>query len=169
AERIREPFLGGKRPTTEPSARHHHHPQGEGEGEAKISAVRDYEQIRKRYEAAALNVPPSSSRLPPLEPPLEDDDDNDDDDDDDDDPSRRPRDFFFCPVWRVEEDLPAAARTLYGRAADRAGVPLGSVVRCAAQVERRLEVWCSRRAREESDKGKGKGREMKMEMEEDDD
>ncbi|KAI0014246.1 hypothetical protein F4779DRAFT_1336 [Xylariaceae sp. FL0662B] len=62
----------------------------------------------------------------------------------------------FCPVWRSEEDLPDAAKTLYGRAADLAAIPLNTLIRSATQVERRLEVWCIQRAKRERDKGKGK-------------
>ncbi|RYP91371.1 hypothetical protein DL770_002511 [Monosporascus sp. CRB-9-2] len=54
---------------------------------------------------------------------------------------RHPRDS--CPVWRSEEDLPDVARLLYLEAAEMAAVPLVSLVRAAAQVERRLEAWRS--------------------------
>ncbi|KAI1638658.1 hypothetical protein F4809DRAFT_239794 [Biscogniauxia mediterranea] len=155
AERIREPFLGEKRPTSpEP-------PQPPGSSATYTTG----EQIRRRYEV--LN---SSVRY--LEPAQADkhphDNNNDEEDDDDEgeegdgnnaeDPARNPRDF--CPIWRTEEDLPPAAKVLYSRAADLAGIPLSNVVRCATQVERRLEVWSSGRTKEEDrrrrDKGKGK-------------
>ncbi|RYO75486.1 hypothetical protein DL762_010024 [Monosporascus cannonballus] len=66
---------------------------------------------------------------------------------------RQPRDS--CPVWRSEEDLPDVARLLYSEAAEMAAVPLASLVRAAAQAERRLEVWCTQRAKERREKGKG--------------
>ena len=59
-------------------------------------------------------------------------------------------------MWRSEDDLPEMARALYRAAADLVAVPALTLVRAAAQVERRLEVWCLRRARRRRDKGKGK-------------
>ena len=70
---------------------------------------------------------------------------------------RLPRDF--CPVWRSEDDLPETARALYREAAALAAVPTATLVRAAAQVEHRLEVWGLRRAQRGRDKGKGKGKE----------
>ena len=76
------------------------------------------------------------------------------DEDEDSETRRHPRDF--CPVWRSEDDLPETARALYREAAALAAVPTATLVRAAAQVERRLEVWGLRRARRARDKGKGK-------------
>lgn len=79
--------------------------------------------------------------------------------DEDEENTRQPRDF--CPVWRSEEDLPDIARMLYREAAERAAIPLVVLVRAAAQVERRLEVWCMQRAKERRrEKGKGKATEV---------
>ena len=78
----------------------------------------------------------------------------DEDEDEDSKTRRHPRDF--CPVWRSEDDLPETARALYREAAALAAVPTATLVRAAAQVERRLEVWGLRRARRARDKGKGK-------------
>ncbi|KAK8091156.1 Pol I core factor CF [Apiospora phragmitis] len=52
-----------------------------------------------------------------------------------------------CPVWRTEDDLPAAAKVFYKEAAKTAAVPLRSLINAAAQVERRLEIWCVQRER----------------------
>ncbi|KAI1083624.1 hypothetical protein F5B20DRAFT_595573 [Whalleya microplaca] len=71
-------------------------------------------------------------------------------------PKKQERDF--CPVWRSEEELPDVAKTLYGRAAELAVIPLSALIRSAGQVERSLEVWCIQRARRKRDKGKGKGK-----------
>jgi RNA polymerase I-specific transcription initiation factor RRN7 len=64
----------------------------------------------------------------------------------------------LCPIWRSERDLPDAAKVLYGKAAELAGIPLATLIRGAAQVERRLELWCIQKAKEKSEgKDKGKG------------
>ncbi|ORY64898.1 uncharacterized protein BCR38DRAFT_523464 [Pseudomassariella vexata] len=61
-------------------------------------------------------------------------------------PQRLERDF--CPVWRTEEDLPEVAKVFYQTAADLATIQLGTLVTAAAQVERRLELWCLEREKE---------------------
>ncbi|KAK7957131.1 uncharacterized protein PG986_006353 [Apiospora aurea] len=53
----------------------------------------------------------------------------------------------YCPVWRTEDDLPRTARMFYKEAAKTAAVPLRSLINAAAQVERRLEIWCVQRER----------------------
>ncbi|KXJ92346.1 hypothetical protein Micbo1qcDRAFT_162593 [Microdochium bolleyi] len=55
---------------------------------------------------------------------------------------------LWCPIWRTPEDLPQTARFFYEEAAALAAVPLSTLVRACAQVERRLEVWCEQRSRE---------------------
>lgn len=71
--------------------------------------------------------------------------------------TQQPRDL--CPVWRSEDDLPNVAKLLYREAAELAAIPLVVLIRAAAQVERRLEVWCIQRAKERRrEKGKGKGK-----------
>lgn len=61
---------------------------------------------------------------------------------------RKPRsDRDYCPVWRTEDDLPEAARIFYKEAAKTAAVPLRNLINAAAQVERRLEMWCVQRER----------------------
>ncbi|CAJ2514249.1 Uu.00g023680.m01.CDS01 [Anthostomella pinea] len=72
------------------------------------------------------------------------------------DHKKQPRDL--CPIWRSEEDLPDAARMLFIKAADLAAIPLDTLIRCASQVERRLEVWCVEKGKERRDRGKGKGK-----------
>lgn len=101
---------------------------------------KEAERIRNRYEAVN-----SSMKL--VEPVL-----------DSEDPEmvekKQPRDF--CPVWRTEEDLPDAAKVLYGTAARLAAIPLTTLIRGATQVETRLEAWCNQKVRQERDTGKGK-------------
>ncbi|KAI0828442.1 hypothetical protein F5Y06DRAFT_283211 [Hypoxylon sp. FL0890] len=128
-ERIREPFEKQKRPSN-PS--HQRKPSNED---------RENEHIRSRYEA--LN---SSLRI--IEPVPEPEDPENE--------RTEKQDRDFCPVWRTQEDLPDAAKTLYNKAADLAAIPLNTLIRGAAQVERRLEVWCTQRARQQREKGKGK-------------
>ncbi|KAK7981601.1 hypothetical protein PG996_009291 [Apiospora saccharicola] len=53
----------------------------------------------------------------------------------------------YCPVWRTEDDLPEAAKIFYKEAAKAAAVPLRNLINAAAQVERRLEMWCVQRER----------------------
>lgn len=53
----------------------------------------------------------------------------------------------YCPVWRTEEDLPETAKMFYREAAKTAAIPLRSLINAAAQVERRLEMWCVQRER----------------------
>ncbi|KAK6852789.1 Ubiquitin-like protein [Apiospora arundinis] len=53
----------------------------------------------------------------------------------------------YCPVWRTEEDLPETAKMFYREAAKTAATPLRSLINAAAQVERRLEMWCVQRER----------------------
>ncbi|KAK8051050.1 Ubiquitin-like protein [Apiospora rasikravindrae] len=53
----------------------------------------------------------------------------------------------YCPVWRTEDDLPRTAKMFYKEAAKTAAVPLRSLINAAAQVERRLEIWCVQRER----------------------
>ncbi|KAI1817500.1 hypothetical protein GGS20DRAFT_532466 [Poronia punctata] len=57
-----------------------------------------------------------------------------------DDEKIQPRNL--CPVWRFEADLPDAAKALYKRAAELAGIPLITLIRGAMQVERQIELWC---------------------------
>ncbi|RYP03709.1 hypothetical protein DL764_004970 [Monosporascus ibericus] len=57
--------------------------------------------------------------------------------------ARQRQPWDSCPAWRTEEDLPDVARLLYSEAAEMAAVPLASLVRAAAQAERRLEAWRS--------------------------
>ncbi|KAI1339507.1 hypothetical protein F5Y15DRAFT_74907 [Xylariaceae sp. FL0016] len=59
-----------------------------------------------------------------------------------------------CPVWRTEEDLPEAAKAVYSQAAELAALPLSTLIQCAVQVERQLELWNDR----QKSKGKGKGK-----------
>ncbi|KAI1493495.1 hypothetical protein F5X96DRAFT_184320 [Biscogniauxia mediterranea] len=159
AERIREPFLGEKRPTSpEP-------PQPPGSSATYTTG----EQIRRRYEVLNSSVrylePAQADKHPHDNNNEEEEDEREEGDRNNaEGPARHPRDF--CPIWRTEEDLPPAAKVLYSRAADLAGIPLSNVVRCATQVERRLEVWSSGRTKEEDrrrrDKGKGKAVLMDM-------
>lgn len=53
----------------------------------------------------------------------------------------------YCPVWRTEDDLPEAAKIFYKEAAKTAAVPLRNLINAAAQIERRLEIWCVERER----------------------
>ncbi|KAI5926212.1 hypothetical protein F4810DRAFT_707824 [Camillea tinctor] len=158
AERIREPFLGEKRLTP-------------AEPRVDNAAASTGEQIRRRYEevlnTSVRYVEPKDKY--PDRRSMDNDSDDEDEDDEEERTEKHPRDL--CPVWRTEEDLPPAAKMLYGRAADLAGLPLSLVVRCATQVERRLEVWgSSRRVREEKRKkrDKGKGKEVAMDIGDDD-
>jgi len=52
-----------------------------------------------------------------------------------------------CPVWRTEDDLPEVAKMFYKEAAKTAAIPLRTLINAAAQVERRLEMWCVQRER----------------------
>ncbi|KAJ2991255.1 hypothetical protein NUW58_g2576 [Xylaria curta] len=61
----------------------------------------------------------------------------------------------LCPIWRSEADLPDAAKVLYTKAAELAAIPLTTLIRGAAQVERQLELWCIRKTKGD-EKGKGK-------------
>ncbi|KAI0532616.1 hypothetical protein GGR58DRAFT_489604 [Xylaria digitata] len=63
----------------------------------------------------------------------------------------------LCPIWRREADLPDAAKVLYSKAAELAGIPLATLVRGAVQVEKQLEIWCIQKTRGNK-KGKSKGR-----------
>ncbi|KAI1107043.1 hypothetical protein F4804DRAFT_258391 [Jackrogersella minutella] len=101
----------------------------------------DIERIRNRY--AALNE--STKVVEPVPEP-----------EDLENQKREKQARDFCPVWRTQEDLPHAAKVLYEKAANLAAINLNTLIRGAAQVERRLEVWCTQRARRERDKGKGK-------------
>ncbi|KAI0597446.1 hypothetical protein F4775DRAFT_593364 [Biscogniauxia sp. FL1348] len=164
AERIREPFLGEKRPTSpEP-------PQPRWDSAASTTG----EQIQRRYEVLNSSVRYLEPVQVDKQPHNNNNNDGNDDNDDEGvgrdgnvakDPTRNPQDF--CPIWRTEDDLPPAAKVLYNRAADLAGIPLSDVVRCATQVERRLEMWSCGRTGEERrrrDKGKGKGKDVLMDM-----
>ncbi|KAI1148815.1 hypothetical protein F4825DRAFT_464607 [Nemania diffusa] len=73
----------------------------------------------------------------------------------------------LCPIWRSEKDLPDAAKVLYRKAAELAGIPLETLIRGATQVERQLELWCIQK-RKENGKGKGRGR-PKLVVDDDDD
>ncbi|KAI0198946.1 hypothetical protein F4808DRAFT_472072 [Astrocystis sublimbata] len=66
----------------------------------------------------------------------------------------------LCPVWRNEEDLPDAAKVLYGKAAELTAIPLVTLIRGAVQLEKHLEDWCARRTRKGKGKGKGKANEV---------
>ncbi|KAI0132773.1 hypothetical protein BJ170DRAFT_261598 [Xylariales sp. AK1849] len=68
----------------------------------------------------------------------------------------------FCPVWRTEDDLTAAAKAFYQQAATLAAIPLKTLITAAFQVERQLEVWSAEKERAKrketanpKDKGKG--------------
>ncbi|KAI0478998.1 hypothetical protein GGR56DRAFT_355464 [Xylariaceae sp. FL0804] len=127
-ERIREPFLGEKR-TTEPS-------QQEPDAEA------DRHRIKKRYAALDYSIKLVGSAEGDTEPEVGG--------------ANHARDF--CPVWRAEEDLPEVAKAFYRKAAELAAIPLNTLIRSAAQVERQLEIWCLRKSKEKQDsieKGKG--------------
>jgi RNA polymerase I-specific transcription initiation factor RRN7 len=63
----------------------------------------------------------------------------------------------LCPVWRSEEDLPEAAKVLYGKAAELASIKMITLIRAAKQVERQLELWCIQKTKGDI-KGKGKGK-----------
>ncbi|KAH9908602.1 hypothetical protein F4778DRAFT_354333 [Xylariomycetidae sp. FL2044] len=133
-ERIREPFQEQKR-LSEPA-------RSRSDQEELIGA--GYEQIRARY--AILN-----SAMTPVEPVEAYASDEE---------KRHPRNF--CPVWRSEADLPPVAKVLYARAAGLAALPLDTLLLCAVQVERQLEVWCLKQAKEKrgKEKGKGKGKQV---------
>ncbi|KAI1172720.1 hypothetical protein F4777DRAFT_493012 [Nemania sp. FL0916] len=67
----------------------------------------------------------------------------------------------LCPIWRTESDLPQAAKVLYGKAAELAAVQLITLIRAAAQVERKVELWCKPKTKKDADaqdKGKGKAK-----------
>ncbi|KAI0387477.1 hypothetical protein F5Y04DRAFT_240266 [Hypomontagnella monticulosa] len=128
AERLREPFKGPERPPNPSNPNE----QSDEDGDTR--------QIRNRYEV--MNG--SMKLVEPIPDP--------------EDPEtvekKQPRDF--CPVWRTEEDLPVAAKALYGTAAKLTFIPLTTLVRAATQVETRLEAWCNQKTRRERDNGKGK-------------
>ncbi|KAK5624907.1 hypothetical protein RRF57_000624 [Xylaria bambusicola] len=67
----------------------------------------------------------------------------------------KPEPRNLCPVWRQEADLPGAAKVLYSKAAGLAAIPLATLLRGSAQVERQIELWCIQRSKK---KGKGKDR-----------
>ncbi|KAI0165675.1 hypothetical protein GGR57DRAFT_512730 [Xylariaceae sp. FL1272] len=93
------------------------------------------DRIKERYQT--LN-----QSLTPIEPVAFDTSENE---------RTQPRNL--CPVWRLEEDLPDVAKSLYQKAASLAALPLATLLRGATQVEKQLEYWCRQRMRE---KGKGK-------------
>ncbi|KAI1142116.1 hypothetical protein F5Y05DRAFT_369724 [Hypoxylon sp. FL0543] len=128
SERIREAFEGQKRPSS-PSRQYE-----------QLNEDREHECIRDKYEA--LN---SSLKITDPVPDPKDEDGR---------AGKQPRDL--CPVWRTQEDLPDAARALYSKAADLTAIPLNTLVRGVVQVERRLEVWCTQRAKQQREEGKGK-------------
>ncbi|KAI1379327.1 hypothetical protein F4677DRAFT_408632 [Hypoxylon crocopeplum] len=131
AERIRQPFEGQKRPSN---------PRIEDE---QSNEDRDAERIRSRY--TELNGSIREVELVPDPEGAENETEQ-----------KQPK--GSCPVWRTQEELPDAAKALYGRAASLAAIPLNRLIRGATQVEKRLEAWCIQRARQTRDKGKGKGK-----------
>ncbi|KAK9778455.1 hypothetical protein SCAR479_04477 [Seiridium cardinale] len=54
----------------------------------------------------------------------------------------------FCPTWRTEDELPAAAKAFYREAAELSAIPLSILILASAQVERRLEVWAAKHEKE---------------------
>ncbi|KAL7627374.1 hypothetical protein AAE478_001567 [Parahypoxylon ruwenzoriense] len=137
-ERIREPFGGQKRPTT---------PGDQNKGGINRDTEEDSERLRKRFRV--LND--SMVVVEPIP-------DEDTEDAGEKEKKKKEEARDLCPVWRSEEDLPDAARGLYGKAASLAAIPLNTLIRGVGQVERRLEVWCIQRAKRERDKGKRKGK-----------
>ncbi len=136
AEVLREPFMSHRRLTSPMSNKR---TAEEGDSDAEIA--RGYRAVNRSIKIVEAVPDPS------------------DDDEEEDEDVRQPRDF--CPVWRGEEDLPDAARTLYREAAELAATPLLVLVRAASQVERRLEVWCIQRAKERKrEREKEKAREV---------
>ncbi|KAI0152181.1 hypothetical protein F4776DRAFT_15479 [Hypoxylon sp. NC0597] len=128
ADRIREPFEGQRRPSDPNHI------------EEKSQDIEN-ERIKTRYEAINNSI----KVLEPVPDP---------EDPENERTGKQPQDF--CPVWKSQEDLPGAAKILYSKAADLAAIPLNTLIRGAAQVERQIEVWCIQKARLERDKGKGK-------------
>ncbi|KAI0415443.1 hypothetical protein F5X98DRAFT_346487 [Xylaria grammica] len=96
------------------------------------------DQIEKRYERLAQSIGPV---VPVVESTKNEE--------------TEPRNL--CPIWRRETDLPDAAKVLYSKTAQLAAIPLATLVRGAAQVERQLELWCVQKTKANG-KGKGKGK-----------